>query len=558
MSGPVSYRAPSQDGEALISPSIAGIDRIVEENVRLLRSLRWSCGQTPLDQIRLAARTELLRSAQIYTSAYRPTQGYPSSPLTDAATRIPDAAAFRAPDAASSRIIMSGHQPTLFHPGVWFKNFAIDRIARVVAEGQSRSSQPRDVVAINLVIDNDVSINASIAVPFLDPTGGLVQRSSVAYDTAAGGLPFEQNPIHDFATFESFAASVRAVVSPLVPDPLVTRLWPHAVAAARRCENVACAIAQARHALEAELGLRTLEVPLSVICRGEPFMTFILPILHGAARFREVYNVTAAEYRRVHHIRSAAHPVSDLGIDGEWIELPLWVYSDASPQRKQAWVRRYAGGLEIGDRQKLSIHLPETKMHDPAELVRRCGRDFKLRPRALVTTMFARLVLCDLFIHGIGGATYDELGDQITERFFGVRPPRWMLATATVRLPVDRKRLRFQARGVAAVRDRIRRTRYAPETFAGEADLPEHLVAEKRRLIANEPPRGNRKAWHDAIDAINLQLAAKLDNLRERLAQELIAARSEEASQTILQSREHPFCLFPVEHLVGQFDRLLR
>ena len=33
-------------------------------------------------------------------------------------------------------------------------------------------------------------------------------------------------------------------------------------------------------------------------------------------------------------------------------------------------------------------------------------------------------VLSDLFIHGIGGAKYDELTDEIIRRFFGIEPPR--------------------------------------------------------------------------------------------------------------------------------------
>ena len=36
-------------------------------------------------------------------------------------------------------------------------------------------------------------------------------------------------------------------------------------------------------------------------------------------------------------------------------------------------------------------------------------RGIKLRSRALTTTMFVRLFLADAFLHGIGGAKYDEV-----------------------------------------------------------------------------------------------------------------------------------------------------
>ena len=50
--------------------------------------------------------------------------------------------------------------------------------------------------------------------------------------------------------------------------------------------------------------------------------------------------------------------------------------------------------------------------------------------------MFARLFLCDLFIHGIGGAKYDQMTDAIIERFFGFAPPDYLTVTATAKLPI--------------------------------------------------------------------------------------------------------------------------
>ena len=45
------------------------------------------------------------------------------------------------------------------------------------------------------------------------------------------------------------------------------------------------------------------------------------------------------------------------------------------------------------------------------------SRGIRLRTRALTTTLFARYVLGDLFVHGIGGAKYDELGDDWRRTF---------------------------------------------------------------------------------------------------------------------------------------------
>ena len=71
---------------------------------------------------------------------------------------------------------MAGHQPQLFHPGVWYKNFVLEQLA---AEHGG--------TAINLVIDSDAMRTAAIRVP----TGSLSDPriESIAY--GANGRPIE-------------------------------------------------------------------------------------------------------------------------------------------------------------------------------------------------------------------------------------------------------------------------------------------------------------------------------------------------------------------------------
>ena len=60
----------------------------------------------------------------------------------------------------------------------------------------------------------------------------------------------------------------------------------------------------------------------------------------------------------------------------------------------------------------------------------------KVRSRALTNTLFARLFLADLFVHGIGGGKYDELTDDIIRRFYGCEPPAFLVLSATRLLPL--------------------------------------------------------------------------------------------------------------------------
>ena len=109
-----------------------------------------------------------------------------------------------------------------------------------------------------------------------------------------------------------------------------------------------------------------------------------------------------------------------------------------------------------------------------------------IRSRALITTLWARLVLGDLFLHGIGGAKYDQVTDALICGFFGLRPPGFMVLSATLHLPIQRPTADVERpKDIAA---ELRRLVYHPERYidasngaGGEgADGVAALIAEKR------------------------------------------------------------------------------
>jgi hypothetical protein len=56
----------------------------------------------------------------------------------------------------------------------------------------------------------------------------------------------------------------------------------------------------------------------------------------------------------------------------------------------------------------------------------------------LTLTIWARLFLADLFIHGIGGAKYDRISDAIIADYFGLEPPEMACVSATLLLDLPR------------------------------------------------------------------------------------------------------------------------
>src|SRR6185295_11008278 len=111
---------------------------VVARNREQLLYVQYDVQGRSLGDLSAAARRGLFDQAINYTQQYR---------------TIPDR--WRKIDRlASVPFLLSGHQPELFHPGVWYKNFVLGSLAQRV-----------DAVGIHLLIDSDTCASASIRVP---------------------------------------------------------------------------------------------------------------------------------------------------------------------------------------------------------------------------------------------------------------------------------------------------------------------------------------------------------------------------------------------------------
>lgn len=507
-------RAPRRHGEAVIDPPAEALAALVAANRHGIQQWAGGIQGRSWSALRAEARRGLLAEARQYTTAYRDV-----APL---------------PDDGDAPLLLAGHQPQLFHAGVWFKNFMLSSLG-----------QQLGAAAVNLLVDNDIVHTSALRVPVAGPDGLRVEQ--LAFDRAAEGLPYEERDIADEAAFISFGTRAVAASAGCLPPPLVGTLWPLACEAARRSRNLGRCLAEARHRLEGQWRQQTLEVPLSAVCASRPFAWFTAHLLAHLPRFHEIHNSALAEYRRRHRVRSRAHPVPDLARQAEWREAPFWLWTTTAPRRRRLFVRCRDGGWELTDREHVQLLLPGTPDGDAERAVEQlanwAARGVKLRPRALITTMYARLLLADAFLHGIGGAHYDRLTDRLIERFFGLSPPRFATLSATVLLFPDRTpelRRQWQAQKQLG-----RELQYAPERHVPRNPDVQPLLEAKAEWVRQTPPRGQRRARHVAIQQINERLQAWLTAERDGCAQRLAALQGELRHHQALASREFSFCLFP-------------
>ncbi len=556
------HHVPTRNGESLIEPPVAHLPSLIERSFLSEQSPPSSvefCGRG-LSTFRRKARRSAIRLAIAHTTQYR-SENLPH--LSNIDTLI------------DSPIVMSGHQPEPFHCGVWFKNFLLSDIARSTG-----------ALGIHFLVDNDLCRATSISVPTRAPSGqtdqhcddpdcsarkGLPQNWSltrVPFDSPRDPLPWENCRVQDLDLWNSFPSRVLESMPPIDGDPLIARLWNYASRDAQVGDPIGLLLSKARHGLEAELGLQTLEVPLSRLTETEEFASFSVQLLSELPRLHETYNAALDAYRGLHRIRNHAQPLPNLARVGDWYEAPWWIYRRDWQTRDALWIQKSGTQVVLSNRSnwQTTIDTSGTCQSAASKWMDILREGVCLRPRALLTTMYARLILSDLFIHGVGGARYDQLTDRIIADFFGLTAPPLVLATITMHLPFQNlaRELTEPVDGqLAELQQTLRVAQSNPEVAFdqfGETesmDQIRQLTAQKKLLLANIPPRGEKWEWHSRMKSINEQMNALAGPTIARIKSRIQRLECLRGEQEIVLARDFSHCLFPEKTILSSFSQAI-
>ncbi len=507
-------RAPEEHASWLVIPPWNQWEDLLEHNLRCRRNYP-SDGPLDWPSLLQQAQEELLQAAWQHTTQYRQVQ-LPAKPRA---------------------VLLAGHQPQLFHVGVWFKNYVLHQAAKHLG-----------AVGVNLVIDSDVMHRVSVPVP-----GGnwhQPQRRWIRLDDPlAQEIPYELRRVQNPELFTGFGSQVAQTVRELVPRPMIEPFWPVVLERYGATGLLGEALAQGRHAWEALWQWQTLELPLGRVCSLPSFMHLVACILLEAPRFWHIYNQAVLEYRRRHRLRSRTHPSPLLGQQASWWEMPFWTYSASLPQRRGLWVQLRSNEVLLSDGQTWQVSLPAQHDRLVQGLIQLDAQGRRFRTRALTTTLWARMVLGDLFIHGIGGAKYDEVTEHLAREFFGVSLPAMMVATATFWIPGANRRLSLQELGWH--KHLLRQVGWQPDRFLPESlrrNPPEQLqrLLEQKHHWISQAPSPQR---HQILMQLNQQLMPWVADVEQELQARWVELQQRWEVQEVLTWREYPFCVFPEEKL---------
>ena len=292
-------------------------------------------------------------------------------------------------------------------------------------------------------------------------------------------------------------------------------------------------------------------------------MVFMGWLLSQARSLHEAYNGALADHRLRHKVRGRARPMPALLVrtddpaEGPWFEVPWWIWSREDTRRRRVFANSStAGTLLLSDMETLRVELPISPDTQPSRWIDALSRmdehQLRLRPRAILTTMLSRLLVADVFVHGIGGAAYDQITDDIIRRLTGCDPPRHAVVTGTLRLPADERFPSLAdshpAAQLAELHQTLRSLEFHPEHFLGndeaQAGAVRELIVQKARWINTFPTPSLAKRRCREIRAANDRLAFHTQQMRHQLLARVGPLASQLRAARVLQSREYPWCFF--------------
>lgn len=533
-----------QNKEIFFSHPADKISSLLEENKKIFSQYSFTILNQPFKEVRENGRKKVIQKALKFSSKFDPNIKEKIS-------------------SAPQYIIQSGHQPVFFHPGIWIKNIFLNELLK--------SPLLDRCLGLNIILDNDVCKELNFSLPALSPTGNLkLERVNFLSPTLAPNLPFEEHPCPSLELITKFNRDIIRKLKLLESENkdilnnynIFARCLEnssHLCSQNYKRGNLGEFLGLARRLYEQEIEPAYLEIPFSQICDSDEFLSFFLEITKNIKSFSKIYNNKLNEYRKLFKIRNRAHPSPNLIIKENLTELPFWIWREGDQRRKIFILKEEEKNYLYNDAYGKIFLIEEDGLKSLFSLKTLLKqRGLKIRPKALLLTLYNRLFISDLFIHGLGGAKYDLVTDEIIREFFKVEPPHFLVVSCTL-YPNFKSSPGASDSKISALKKKIRDLEFNPERYVDELPLTKKeknqigkLAKKKTKLIKKIkeiPSPAEKRKISEEIKAINNFMAERVRPLKCELRKKLREEEERTKQSEVYTFREFPYCFFSAKIL---------
>lgn len=517
-------RTPADHGRTLFLPAPKQMPRDLRKNISYFSEVKIPEGDANLE--RAVCRQELIEKASRYSKkiGLEPAGEIQNKPL-----------------------IVTGHQCQFYHGGILIKYLLLQCLA-----------QDSGGTGLNLIIDNDLPKKTPLEIPFHSEDGlGLQQTGFGQIDTEK---IMEFQPLPTAKEIDLFLQELEKTPTTATIQKKISQLRQVVRKAYKRSDNLRDLYTQINHGMADGLRLRWLELPVSVMSGSDSFLRFAASMMKNLHRVRNCYNRALREFRGKHKICGSLRPVPDLaGEENEKgrQELPFWIIEKG--KRQPLYGKFLKERLFLSNGIKNLAEFPIDYLEKQEELNNIFTKHrIAIRPRALTLTIFARLFFADYFIHGIGGAIYDQVTDNFIREFYQCEPPLFACASATLHLPLGNYPSFEQTREESNKLQRAQRDwQYNPQIFfekakRGEA-LEKLIIKRAQAITASDNLRKTRAASSERAKAfkhireLNQEIAGLIPEVKQKLQDQQHALEKQIQEAKIAYHREYFFGLFEPE-----------
>lgn len=408
-------------------------------------------------------------------------------------------------------LVVTGHQPFIFHPGIVIKDILASQLA--LQNGGE---------AVHLVLDHDPG-DIYLEYPQFDiPDARSIKITRQKLFLGCAYLDRPASEVVQSKQFTALSNFFSENYKGLLPDKVIGQCNAFLqILKDRHTEgkNLINALTAARLAFYRQAGITIKEYKVSDLVKTKQFSEFTEKIIDQNKIFRQLFNDILSQYREEHRIKNHAQPFPDLKPG----ELPLWRIEHTEHAKQQRLRNAYFMKDDISS-------------------------DVMIYPRAVILTMFARLFLADLFIHGTGGARYDAVTDKLINRFLSVEAPYFSEITTSEKIPVIDNRL-TELRNLPDHKELQRRKRqylWHPEYL-----LPENnqLAIEKRKLVELAQKVTIDKELHNRFKANRKQMHKSLTEEKKQIDKLVGDRHAFLPSKKIINARDFGYFFYDLDQL---------